>query len=133
MIEFSDKTYKYQLCVVISILSVFNLYHLIANEVLLSIVSLSFQALIIYFIISRNQYTRITIKIWAVILLISGAAGLIQILASWGLASLDEKPMSGLLTPANILMRVVFFTYGAYVYWGAKTVTPSSQEEPSNV
>jgi len=134
MIEFNDKIYKYQLCAVISILSVFNLYQLIVSEVLLSIISLFFQVLIMIFIISKNQYTRITIKIWAALLFISGAAGLIQILASWGLAALDEGPMSGVLTPLNILMKFVFLTYGTYVFWGAKTVVPTSQlEGPNNV
>ncbi len=122
MIEYTNKLYIRQLCAVIAVLLVFNLYLLVFEIQLLAIIPFLLQSLIITMIVNRSKQMILLIKIWAILILFSGGFGLIQVLAEWGLYALGEDGTPGVLSIWNILIKSVLVAYAIYVLIGLKSI-----------
>ena len=122
MIEYTNKLYIRQLCAVIAVLLVFNLYLLAFKIQLLAIIPILLQSLMITMIVKRSKHMILLIKIWAILMLIGGGFGLIQVLAEWGLYALGEEGTPGVLSIWNVLTKGVLVAYPIYVLIDLKSI-----------
>jgi len=67
--HFSSKTFYWTIIVIIGGLLIRNIYAIIVTEQIVGLLPITIQGVLIGLILTKNQYARIGIKIWALIFL----------------------------------------------------------------
>lgn len=71
-VNFKNKIYYYSLILILAVLLIVNVRQLLAQNWKM-IIPVIVQILLLFMIFSKNHYSRIAIKIWLIILLITGS------------------------------------------------------------
>ena len=104
-IEFKNKVFEYSLIGCIILLLCWNLYTLTTGN-LKSLISITFQGILLFLIFSKNKYAKIGIKIWAIILFLSHGISFLAILIKSFLG--DEILITQLFNKASFLILGIF-------------------------
>lgn len=130
MIHFTSNLYKTLLIVIISFFCALNLYQLIFVQSIISIIPLLLQIPILVFLYKKQKHLILFIRIWAILLLISGATGWLAILSGRLLNNLGgsvDPAESGLL---NILDKTITLMAGLYFIMFLKDSIEIKKTEP---
>jgi hypothetical protein len=102
--NFKSSKFILALYFTISILLLLNFYNLIAFGVMISIIPIVFQSLILYCLYNAHTMSKILVKIWATLLMISGFFGLISVIFGESISI------------SQIIMHTAYLIVGAYVW-----------------
>jgi hypothetical protein len=118
LVKYSLKNgfYKFSLIGIISILLILNLINFSNLFKVYSLIPLLLQVLILISVFSKNKSQEIFIKIWSILLIIGGLAGLIS-----GLAALLKLIITGALNVSKFtwpykLDSILYLTGGFYFF-----------------
>ena len=131
MVQFKSKGFYYFLCIFLSLILVFNALTILAIQSLLPFITIGFVSIVLYSVIAKKSWSKLMIKIWAVLLMISGGAKIIATLARL----LDYKFFDGAealqeIIWADVIFRTIFSIVGIVVYiLTNKYVTVLNEEE----
>lgn len=96
--------------IVVGIVTVYLLYNIgvfSATKSIVSLLPISIQMVLFVFLLTKNKYLPLALKIWAVVFIVGGVAGVI----SFALhdATNDEEPNHILLTLINLVLGIIMF------------------------
>ncbi|MCU7494908.1 MAG: hypothetical protein HF314_14545 [Ignavibacteria bacterium] len=130
MIQFTSNLYKTLLIVLISFLCALNLYQLIFVQNIISIIPLLLQIPILFFLYKKQKHLILFIKIWAILLLISGITGWLAILSGKLVTNLGgsvDPAESGIF---NLLDKTIALMAGLYFLMFLKDSIEVKKAEP---
>jgi len=106
-INFTNKIFEYSLIGYILLLLLWNLYMLSSGN-MKALISISIQAILLFLIFSKYKHTKIVIKTWAIILILSHG---ISFLAKLLKISLGDE-----IQITELLNKAIFMTIGILIY-----------------
>jgi len=122
------------LLVILSLLILYNIWTTISYGILIEILPVTMQTVLIYLLISRNQYAQKSIKIWAIIFTIISPLLLIigRLLQVFG-DILQEKETIEILTSSKIQLSFIMFILGIIIFFLNKHVGYTESEAQDNL
>jgi hypothetical protein len=115
-----ENRYKWLLIIALCVFMIGNLYSIFISRKLLSVIGIFFQATVIVSIFNRWKYQEILVKIWATINIITGVAGIIFVITSYGMYLTDRfshRELPNLSANLSlIIMSLFFILVGFYFY-----------------
>lgn len=117
MVQFQSKGFYYFLCIFLSLILVANALTILAYQNLLPFITIGFVGIVLFSVIAKKSWSKLMIKIWAVLLMISGGAKIIATLARL----LDYKFFDGAealqeIIWADVIFRTILSIIGIVVY-----------------
>lgn len=81
-VEINNAIYKWGLLIFIALLMVINIFSLLVYSQALALIPVAFQSIIVYMIFTKNEYLKVMIIVWSVLLIIAGGFGLLATMTS---------------------------------------------------
>jgi D-alanyl-lipoteichoic acid acyltransferase DltB (MBOAT superfamily) len=78
-VRFTSNVYKWMLVVILTILLLINLSILGLTQHLIAILPIAFQSTLLFMIFKNHRNTRLLIKIWSALVIVSGSFGLLSL------------------------------------------------------
>lgn len=103
-VRFHNKNYILVLFVLLASLLLWNLYALIFLNLTMALIPIVFQSIIIYCLYKAHPKSRLLVKIWAALMMVSGFFGVVAIL------------VRGILIFDSLLFNILYLVLGAYVW-----------------
>ncbi len=74
MVQFQSKGFYYFLCIFLSLILVANALTILAYQSLLPFITIGFIGIVLFSVIAKKSWSKLMVKAWAVLLMISGGA-----------------------------------------------------------
>ena len=113
-----DERYYYALMGIIVLFLAYNLWATTFYMNLLGILPITLQILLLYLLTSKNQYSKLAIKLWAGIFLIGISSIKVMAIAieGWAKNMKGETDGTGLIVSSKMIISLIFLIVGIIVF-----------------